>query len=242
MDENTASELQAKLRTAAEALRVMEERATAGRLALEIMHEIRNPLEALGNLTYLCLQDSDQPEKVQYFMRLAQEQLETVKRISDHTLAFARHSGDPRPTDLVSVTEAALRIHLREIRTKHVHLVKELPGELFVNVHSGAMLQVISNVIVNALDALALEGTLHFRLYKLPGAVQLLIADNGHGISMENSGRVFEPFFTTKGERGTGLGLALSKDIVESYHGTIRLRSSVQPGRSGTIFKISLPA
>jgi hypothetical protein len=77
MDEITVSELEAKLKTATEALRVSEERATAGRLALEIMHEIRNPLEALGNLHYLCVQESKQPEKVEYFMRLAEEQLET---------------------------------------------------------------------------------------------------------------------------------------------------------------------
>jgi signal transduction histidine kinase len=242
MDENTVPEIQAKLNMAAEALRTSEERANAGRLALEIMHEIRNPLEALGNLHYLCVQESKQPEKVEYFMRLAEEQLETVRRIADQTLAFARHSKIPRPTDLVGVTEAALRIHLREIQSKHVRIVKELPGELIVDVHSGAMLQVISNVIVNALDALSLEGVLRFRLRKIPGEVRLMIADNGHGIPKENFGKVFEPFFTTKGDRGTGLGLALSKDIVESHHGTIRLRSSVQPGKSGTIFKISLPA
>jgi signal transduction histidine kinase len=122
-----------------------------------------------------------------------------------------------------------------------VRLVKDLPPELVVGAQTGAMLQVISNVIVNALDALPYEGTLHLRLRKLHGQVELLIADNGHGIPKENSEKIFEPFFTTKGERGTGLGLALSKDIVEGHRGKIRLRSSVRPGKSGTTFKISLP-
>ncbi len=242
MDENTGLNLQAKLKIAAEALRVSEERATAGRLALEVMHEIRNPLEALGNLHYLCVLESKHSEKVQYFMRLADEQLGNLKHIADHTLAFARHSQVPRPTDLVGVAEAALRIHFGDIKAKNVHLLKDLPEELFVDAHTGAMLQVISNLIVNALDALPCEGTLHLRLRKLHGEVQLLIADNGQGIPKENRGRVFEPFFTTKGERGTGLGLALSKDIVERHRGHIRLRSSVRPGKSGTTFKISLPA
>jgi signal transduction histidine kinase len=241
MEETTVLELRAKLKIAAEALRASEERATAGRLALEVMHEIRNPLEVLGNLNFLCAQESEQPEKVQYFMRLAEEQLETVKRIANQTLGYARQTEVPRPTDLVSVAEAALRIHLQEIEAKKVRLVKDLPEELVVDVHTGPMLQVISNVIVNALDALPSEGTLHLRLRKLRGEVQLLIADNGHGISKENSEKVFEPFFTTKGERGTGLGLALSKDIIERHRGRIRLRSSVHPGKSGTTFKISLP-
>jgi signal transduction histidine kinase len=72
-------------------------------------------------------------------------------------------------------------------------------------------------------------------------AFSLVIADNGHGIPNELVDNIFKPFFTTKKERGTGLGLALSKRIVERHRGTIKMRSSARPGRSGTIFKISIP-
>jgi signal transduction histidine kinase len=70
----------------------------------------------------------------------------------------------------------------------------------------------------------------------------MVIADNGHGIPAEHAAAIFEPFFTTKEHRGTGLGLGLTRKIIERHHGRIAMRSSVRPGRSGTIFRISLPA
>jgi signal transduction histidine kinase len=89
---------------------------------------------------------------------------------------------------------------------------------------------------------LPVNGTLCLRLRKSLDGVHLVVADNGHGIPEEHANSIFEPFFTTKEERGTGLGLALSKKIIERHRGTIKMRSSVRPGRSGTIFKISIPS
>jgi len=157
-------------------------------------------------------------------------------------LGIARVSSVPRPIDLVALTEAALRIHQRTIESKRVHLVKDLPGSVVVPVYTGEMLQVLSNVIVNALDALPPGGTLAVRLRKRQGEVQFVIADNGHGIPAEDRAEIFEPFFTTKEERGNGLGLSLAKKIVERHRGKIFVRSSIQPGKSGTIFKISVPS
>lgn len=84
-------------------------------------------------------------------------------------------------------------------------------------------------------------GTIYICLRKRQDEVQLLIADNGHGIPPEHGDEVFRPFFTTKQDRGTGLGLAVSQKIVGRHRGTIKMRSSVRPGKSGTLFKISLP-
>ncbi len=106
----------------------------------------------------------------------------------------------------------------------------------------GEILQVVSNLIVNALDALPADGTLTLRLRKRTNSIQMLIADNGHGIPAKHAAFIFEPFFTTKAERGTGIGLALSKKIVERHGGRIWVRSSVRVGKSGTTFRISLPA
>jgi len=100
----------------------------------------------------------------------------------------------------------------------------------------------VSNLIVNALDAIAEDGTVHLRVRKCGGKVRIVVADNGHGITRENAAQLFQPFFTTKGGRGTGLGLCVSKRIIDHHNGTIRVRSSVRPGRSGTAFQISLPA
>jgi signal transduction histidine kinase len=242
MPEQMILELEAKLASALSALRRAEERAITGHLALEVMHEIRNPLEALGNLTYLASVEADQPEKVRQFMLLADEQIEMLSHIASQTLGLGKLSSAPRMVDLATLTEAALRIHRHTLEVKKVKLVADLPGNVKAPVYTGEMLQVVSNLIVNALDALPVDGTLHLRLRKAHGEAHLVVADNGHGIPKEHTASIFEPFFTTREESGTGLGLALSKKIVERHRGRIRLRSSVRPGKSGTIFKVSIPA
>ena len=236
------SELQTQLATATDRLRKSEERGAAGQLALELMHEIRNPLEALGYLNYLAFNCADQPAKVREYLTRAEEQLATLNHIASQSLGFARSLSAPRPVDLVGVAEAALRIHRRTILEKRVQLVKDLPDKLVAEVYAGEILQALSNVVVNALDALPPDGTLCLRLRQREGEIEFVIADNGHGIQPEHTSKIFQPFFTTKGDRGTGLGLPLSRNIIERHHGKIHLRSSVRPGKSGTIFKISLPA
>jgi signal transduction histidine kinase len=242
MDEITISGLQTRLAATVEALRMVEERAVAGQLALEMMHEIKNPLEALGHLIYLAHEEATDCEKVSRYTRLAEEQIATLNYIAGETLGFARASHVPKAIDVVALAEAALRIHRRTIEAKQVHLVKDLPKGVVAQVHTGEILQVISNLIVNALDALPAQGTLCLRVRKRRSEVQFLIADNGHGIPPTDAREIFQPFFTTKEDRGTGLGLALSKKIVERHRGKISMRSSVRAGKSGTTFRVSLPA
>lgn len=219
-----------------------DERTTAGQLALEMMHEIRNPLEALSHLTYLTLEEKNDPDKVEKYMLLATEQMKMLNRVASQTLGFARVSDSAKPIDLVDLAEAALRVHRRAIEAKKIHLVKDLPGDVVAEVKQSQMLQVLSNLLHNALDALPDEGTLSLRVRKRADRIHLLVADNGQGIPSEHMERVFEPFFTTKQQAGNGLGLSLSKRIVEDHRGTITIRSSVRPGRQGTVLKISLPA
>jgi signal transduction histidine kinase len=219
-----------------------QERVTAGQFALEVMHEIRNPLEALGHLTYLTLTNPQDPEKVVTYMRMAEEQMALLNQVVSQTLGFARISAPAKTTDLFDLAEAALRIHQRTIEARKIHLVRDLPRGILAEIRRGELLQVISNLIANALDALPSDGTLSVRLRKGKGHVRILIADTGSGIPPEHAKSIFQPFFTTKGERGTGLGLSLSKKIVERHGGQISLRSSVRTGKSGTTFRISLPA
>jgi signal transduction histidine kinase len=175
-------------------------------------------------------------------MHVAEEQMATLSQIATGTLRLAKDCPSPQPVSVSVLTEAALRIHQRAIDAKRAHLVKDVRGEIIIEAYTREILQVVSNLIVNALDAILEDGTLHLRVRKSGGRVRIVIADNGHGISKENVAQLFQPFFTTKGGRGTGLGLCVSKRIIDHHNGTIRVRSSVCPGRSGTTFQISLPA
>jgi signal transduction histidine kinase len=235
------SDLSQKLALPAAKSYGLDERGAAGQLALELMHEIRNPLEALGHLVYLVRQDLENPELIRKYIDLAQEQVGTLNQIASQTLGFARLSASRKSIDLVDLAEAALRIHQRTIEAKKIHLVKILPPDLQAEVHSGQILQVVSNLIVNALDALPELGTLSIRLRRRQGYFDIVVADNGSGITNEHAGRIFEPFYTTKGDAGNGLGLALAKRIIEDHGGTLRMRTSARSHRSGTIFRISLP-
>ena len=238
----TNAELQAKLAVATDALRKAEERALIGQFALEVMHEIRNPLEALGYLTHLAEEQADDPGKVREYLAEAKEQMATVHQIAGQTLGFARDVPSLKTKDMSALVEAAVRVNHRRLGSQGVTLMRDLPEGINAEVKSSEILQALSNLIGNALDALPAKGTISLRLRKRSSGVQILIADNGHGIPAEHLSRLFEPFFTTKGDRGTGLGLALTKKIVERHGGRICVRSSVVSQRSGTTFRISLPA
>jgi signal transduction histidine kinase len=222
-------------------LRESESRAVAGQFSAAIMHEINNPLETISNLAYLVEREVDSPAKVREYIALLQAEVANVIRIARQTLSFYKPSDVRLPVDLVEVAESALRVHERRIAAKKVNLVKDLGEEVRIEVHPGEMLQVFSNLLGNALDALPDKGTLHLRFRKRDDQVHATIADNGSGIPQEIFSKVFDPFFTTKKEKGTGLGLPISKSIIEGHKGRIKLRSCTRPDRSGTAFCISLP-
>jgi signal transduction histidine kinase len=141
-----------------------------------------------------------------------------------------------------TLAEAALRVHQKKIFSKQIQIRRSLPSDVIAQVNAGDMLQVISNLVANAIDALPEEGILQVRVKHCTQEVRIIIADNGPGIPDLIRAKIFDPFFTTKRERGTGLGLAISKTIVEKHQGRIRARSSTRIPRSGTIFRISLPS
>jgi signal transduction histidine kinase len=224
-----------------DALRQSQSLAVAGQFAATVMHEINNPLGAISNLNYLLQGDAHNPELVLRYSQQIDEQLAVLTRISRQTLSFYRPGEEKSPVAAAALAEAALRIHRKSIAEKRIHLDIRLANDVTMDVHPGEMLQVISNLISNAVDALPVEGALYLRGHRSCRGVSLLVADAGPGIPDSVVHKIFDPFFTTKRDKGTGLGLAISKAIVEKHQGQIRARSSTKPGRTGTAFRISLP-
>jgi signal transduction histidine kinase len=229
-----------QLRLTQEALRKSERVALAGRFSGAIMHEINNPLEAITNLVYLAHLQADDPDRVRDYLRQAEEQLAIVQSIARKTLDFYRDKQVVSDVDLVELLEVALRIHTKHISNKRIDIHRRIPEKLIIQGNSSELLEVLSNLIVNALEALSSHGTLYIRLRSGKDEARMTVADNGCGIPEEVHRGLFEAFHTGKRENGTGLGLWLSKGLIEKHHGRIRWRSSVRPGRSGTIFCISL--
>ncbi|MGA2726691.1 MAG: ATP-binding protein [Terracidiphilus sp.] len=224
-----------------ETLRQSQSLAVAGQFAATVMHEINNPLEAISNLNYLLQGDAHNPELVVRYSQQIDEQLAVLTRIARQSLSFYRPAAEKSPVAAAALAEAALRIHRKSIAAKRIHIDIRLANDVTMDVHPGEMLQVISNLISNAVDALPIEGSLYLRGRRSCRGVSLLVADAGPGIPDSIVQRIFDPFFTTKQDKGTGLGLAISKAIVEKHKGLIRTRSSTRAGRTGTAFRISLP-
>jgi signal transduction histidine kinase len=236
----TYDELTAQLKIAEESLQRYEKLAIAGRYAGAVMHEVNNPLEAIGNLVYLTKNRPDDSLQVREHMQLIEFQLTRLGEITRKSLAFYRES-EPTTFDLVDIAESAIRLHLSGLPAGRLNVIKEFPKKATVHGREGELLQVLSNLFLNALDALP-EQDANFRLrIRIVGQrVQMVIADNGHGIPTSVRARLFKPFATGK-SKGTGIGLWLSKQIMDRHSGTIRFRSSQRSGKSGTVFLLTIP-
>lgn len=237
----TIAELIERLRVADEALQRTERLAVANRYAAAIMHEINNPLESLTNLIFLTRHNAGDASKVVAYAHLAETQLVRMGELTRRTLTFYRDHTDPTDFDLIEIAESALKIHSHRLQRQSVEVCKKVPATAIANVFPGEILQVLSNLILNSLDALPeTGGVLTLRVKTYGGKIHILIADNGTGIEPSIYENLFRPHLTSK-PTGNGLGLWLSRNIVHKHRGAIRCRSSRRQGRSGTLFKVSLP-
>ena len=170
-----------------------------------------------------------------------ESQLSRLGQITRKTLQFYREESEAKAFDLVATAEVAILLHLQGLPAGRVTVTKLFPESVSVRGREGEILQVLSNLFLNALDALP-EQDAKFRLrIRIVGKrVQMAIADNGHGVATAMRSSLFQPFATGK-SKGTGIGLWLSKQIIERHDGTIRFRSSELVGKSGTVFLLNIP-
>ncbi len=226
-----------------EALRKSEQLAAAGRLAASIAHEINNPLEAVTNLLYLASMDSTVTGNSRHLLEEADRELRRLSHIAARSLKFYRQHNAPVPSSLEELIESVLFFYETEISMRKISLerrYREAPQVLY---HPGEFRQVITNLIGNALDAMSRHGRLVVAVRPSSDAagrpgVSVTVADNGSGMDREILDRLFHPFATTKGEAGTGLGLWVSKGILDKHHTKIAVRSR---RNSGTVFRLWVP-
>ena len=224
-----------------------EKLAVTGRLAASIAHEINNPLESVTNLLYL-MRGNLSPEQRKQFLAEAEQELARVTEITKQTLRFYREPSQPTATDVSAVLDSVLRLHGSRLRAAGVKVHREILSETVTVLSTpGELRQILANIIGNATDAMRQGGCLRIRIsnrkqWQRTGCcVRLTIADNGTGIPPDVLPTIFEPFVTTKGETGTGLGLWVTSEIVKKNGWKIRVRSSRNPARRGTVFSLVIP-
>lgn len=234
-------------RSSQKALMRAEKLAAAGKLAASIAHEVNNPLEGLTNLLYLAGQGKDLAE-VQHWLAQAQAVVNRLSHITRRTLGFYRESARASIYRPAEVVEEVLAFYVPEALSKNVRLEAQIRTQRETWGVPGELRQVLSNLLTNSLDAmpggglirLSISDTLAFGDRQREG-VRIVVADTGSGIPAALLRRVFEPFFTTKVETGTGLGLWVSKELVEKQGGTLRVRSRTEGEKHGTVFAIFVP-
>jgi PAS domain S-box-containing protein len=229
------------------ALMRAEKLASAGRLAAAIAHEVNNPLEGLVNLIYLARGEEDM-QKIRRHLTEADRELQRIAHITRQSLGFYRETsvaGSFRPD---VVTREVFDFYSSRAATARVSLHVNIKTEQKAFGNQGEFRQVLSNLLANSLDAcndgdaicVRVRAAVSPRDPALRG-VRIAVADTGCGIAPENMERIFEPFFTTKKDTGTGLGLWVSRELMEKCGGNLSVRSSVNGRRTGTVFSLFLP-
>jgi PAS domain S-box-containing protein len=248
----TAASLEITAQKKAElALIESEKLAAVGRLATSISHEINNPLEAVTNLLYLIATDQHLPASIAGYVETAQSEVARVSQIATQTLRFHRQAIRATRVTAQELVGAVLNLYRGRRLNSGITVEASYEAQTPLLCLENDIRQVLNNLIDNAIFAMRLGGRLIIRARDATGfspsipegrrGLRIVIADTGHGMSPAVMARVFEPFYTTKALNGTGLGLWISSGIIGRHNGTIRIRSSQDPQRHGTVFSLFLP-
>ena len=217
-----------------------ERLAAAGRMANTLAHEINNPLEALTNIVYL-LQMNELPPQAQELVSVAARELERVGHITKSTLSFYRKVPG-RTLDLESLLQEVVQLFASRASQHGIEISAAYGKGLRAAHFDPSLRQVFANIVGNALEAMEESGgRLLLRARVLGLFAVVTVSDAGHGIERANLRSIFEPFFTTKGERGTGLGLWVTRGLVGEQGGSLRLSTAPAGPCRGTTIRITLP-
>jgi len=230
-----------ELEEAQEKLVQSEKLAILGKMAGMVAHELRTPLGAIKGVSYFLrkmIEGGDVDlDKVDQHFKILDEEISMTDKIITDVLTFGRAKAPERePSDISSLIEETLaRLTFNEKIKVDLHLGKDLPK---ISADGFQVRQVLSNIILNAVQSMKNCGDLGVKTYFLNGKVVAEIKDNGPGIAEENMANIFEPLFSTK-TMGTGLGLSICQKIMKQHEADIRVSSIL--GQGATFF-LEFPA
>lgn len=221
-----------------------EKLAATGRMAASIAHEINNPLEAMTNLAYLLATDEQLHDKAKQYANALLDETVRASHITKQTLSFYRAATKPENVNICELLDSVICLNHRGIERKEIKVKREYTKADDVFGFASELRQVFSNLMLNAIEAVPEGGEICLRVCGKPGSdgkyVNIDIVDNGQGIPDQIIAKLFHPFFTTKTAGGNGLGLWVSRGLVEKHGGTIEARS-LKSGASGAVFTVVLP-
>ena len=230
------------LKLAERALLRQEKLAAMGRLASTVAHEINNPLEAVTNLLYLARKETHMSDEARVYLSTAEHELARLGDITRLTLGFVRNTSVRRAIEFATVVEEVLSIFRHRYERKGIVVERRIDPGVCVEMAPHELRQILTNLISNAADALTVENPrIVVKIFaEAPNAV-FMLEDNGTGIPADVLPRIFDPFFTTKADVGTGIGLWVTRELVESNQGMIAVESGALEDEMVTRFRVELP-
>lgn len=217
-------------------LRSLEKYAATGRIARTIAHEVRNPLTNINLALEQLKSDFKAEEGEEIFFDMIKRNSERINKLVSDLLNSTRLTELKKTSvNINDLLEECIRDAQDRIQLKHIHVVRNFDKNIpFIKVDQEKIKIAFLNLLVNAIEAMAVSGTLTIETFTEKNKCHIRITDTGCGMSKEQMGKLFEPFFTTK-SKGTGLGLANSQNIIISHNGIIKAES--EEG-SGTTFHV----
>lgn len=219
--------------------------SSVGALASSITHEFNNILTTTINYAKMGLRHKDNATREKAFNKILSAG-QRASKITTGMLSYARNNSDRREsTDLVMLVEDVLVLVEKDLQMHRVRWQTDYYDHPLATVNASQIQQVLLNLIINARQAMDGGGqlTISVRANSKAGMAEIAVKDTGGGIPAEKLRKIFDPFFSTKtadkqGQGGTGLGLALCRDIIEAHKGRIRVESTVG---TGTTFTLKFP-
>lgn len=222
-----------------------EKLAAVGRMAATVAHELNNPLEAVTNLVFLAQNACTGNDEALLYLHNAEQELRRAAQIARRTLGYYRDAASPVEVRLDEILEEVIRTYESRLKNAGIRVQFKYDTQQRVINNPGELVQVISNLVANAIDAMPGGGTISLAVSREESArldgVRLTVKDTGCGIPPEHLQRIFEPFFTTKGIAGNGIGLWISRQIIQKHGGEIIIESDNGQDNSGTSVHLLLP-
>ncbi len=215
--------------------------AAIGKVSAGVAHEIRNPLGGMKGAMEVISSDYKPDHPKFRFVKIIEKEIGRVNRIVEDFLNFARpRKPELAPTNLNHLLSSVLYMNEKAMNKKNISHTCSFDESLPISfLDSNKIKQVFLNVILNGMDSMPDGGELELISRRFKKTLEVLISDTGQGVNQENEAQLFEPFFTTR-PKGTGMGLAISKQIVDQHGGKISINNRTD-GRRGATVKIIFP-